>query len=556
MSRVAVRVLLLSAAIAAQGRRAEGDWLEFGDQDPPIPTIKVIDATPERVVELTAQALEKSSLASRKVELIGDLGETRLAAAVPHLAKALRDPDPRVRAAAARAAGHVQRAEASEALRVLADDKDPSVRLEMVRAGASYADVRSAEIGLKDSDESVFIFSSALATTPAQADQIASRLPSLSPRARTAAARALGRLRAVTHARAVADQLSSTDLPLVIEAITALSQMPAVAETAAVKRQLSHTHPSVRRAATQAMAKLAPVDEQVVVARQMMGDADLTVREAAARLLIAHPSADSVPVLVQQLSAGYPPLRQAAREALAATASISAPSVVEVAVRLMADQDPPRRQDGSFILGRLRSDAAYAEHRRLLKDPDWNVVAQACESLGVIGRQEAAGELAAIAARATHAEELRLDDSAQVEAVRSAFIACGRLRHRPLLELIRVVVPQKRVYGVTIRAPAIWAAGAICGPDDTEIAAMLLSIAHDNSPFEAEAARFEAIKAIGNMGYKQALETLRRDAAESPHPKLRWISHVVADRIAGTQTPYVPVDVPVIADTSIQDLTR
>jgi HEAT repeat protein len=368
------------------------------------------------------------------------------------------------------------------------------------------------------------------------------------------AIRSLGRRRAVAHTAAVASELSSQRLPLKIAAIEALAQMKASTEVDRVAAQLDHEHPTVRRAAVAAMTALAPADQQIGVARRKLADADLSVREQAARLLVLNPSADTLPLLREQLSAGYPPLRQAAREALVAAAPSANLAVIELAVSLLNDGDARRREDGSFVLGHLRSAAAYERHLQLLADADWALVSQVADSLGRIGREDAAAALERIAARAKQGGGLELNDSAQVQATANAFIACGKLRYKPILPLAKLIAPQKRDYAVSVRGPAIWAIGAAGDPQDKELADMLLSIARDNSPYESEDARFEAVKAIGNLGYVPAVESMRREAKESALPSLRWMSHIVADRLTGTTTPYTRPEIPAVADTSIQDL--
>jgi HEAT repeat protein len=559
LASAAVGWLALGAAIAAAQTRpaASRDLLPFGPEQFTIPPAIERNDTPPRVVQLLTNALAANPTALQRVELVRDLGQCKMASALPAVLKAASDPDPAVRAEAARSLALIgDRAAAESGLQKLLSDAVPAVRREAVRAGAALNVPSLVTAGLNDANESVFTAACAVAATAEHANQIATRMPSLSPQAKLVAVRALGRQGAVALAQLVTAQLASKDVPLTIAAIEVLGQMKAASESAAVREILGHPHPTARRAAVITMSALAGADEQIAIARRLLGDADLSVRAAAVRLLAAHPSPDLLPSLVAQLGAGHRSLGDAARDALVAAGNVDAQATISAATKLLDDADPRRREDGSFVLGRLRSDAAYERHLRLLEDPDWQLVSQAAESLGLIGRPEAAPRLAKIAARSVKAEELNLDDAAQVHAVSNAFIACGQLRYKPVLESANTVIPAKRTYSVAIRAPAIWAAGAASDADNAELASALLSVARDNGPFEADDARFEAIKAVGNMGYKPALDGLRRDAAESLHPRFRWMSHIVADRLAGTKTPYVPPEVTVTADTSIRDLTR
>jgi HEAT repeat protein len=544
----------LSSLAFSQSQPAGREWLEYGTAAYEIPPINPVNITPPRVVELLAQSLATKPPLPRRVELVHDLGESKLESAAPHIIGAMSDPDAAVRIEAARAAATLGSTSIQPGLLKLLSDEDVAVRCAAVRAGSTLRDASMVAKGLEDADESVFIAAAALTSTPGHDAQVAARRPKLSTAARLAAIRSLGRRGAVAHSAHVSAELVSPQLPLKIAAIEALARMKATSELDKVAALLDHKHPTVRRAAVTAMAALAPADRQIAVARQKLADPDLSVREQAARLLVGNPSSDMLPLLHEQLSAGYPPLREAARDALVAASSASNQAVIDLAVALLDHADARRREDGSFILGRLKSEAAYERHLALLADSDWLLVSQVADSLGRIRRPEAGSALEKIAARAKQDGGLVLSDAAQLQATANAFIACGKLRHKPILAVAKLIAPQKRDYAVAVRGPAIWAIGAAGEPQDKEMADILLSIARDNSPFESEEARFEAIKAIGNMDYQPAAESMRREAMESALPSLRWMSHTVADRLAGTTTPYTRPQIPVVADTSIQDL--
>jgi hypothetical protein len=118
------------------------------------------------------------------------------------------------------------------------------------------------------------------------------------------------------------------------------------------------------------------------------------------------------------------------------------------------------------------------------------------------------------------------------------------------------LIPDKLDCPVVIRARAIWAAGMLGESTDATLAAKLLSVFKDTSPFESEEARFESAKAIGNMRYTPALDSMRLEGQQNPVPSLRWISHRVADRLGGVDTPYTPPSEQVVADTSILDVSH
>jgi len=550
---IAAASVLPCALVLAQTRPAESEPIPFGSEGFSIPPSLISPATPPRVVELLVQALAANPVAQRRVELLRDLGECRLPEAVPTVIAAMSDPDPAVRSEAARAAAVLGDASAVAPLQKLLADAEPSVRVEAIRAGTSLKDPSIVSAGLKDTNDLCFAAACALASTAEHDALIATRLPLVSAASKRIAVRALGRRAASAHVEVVAAQLTSTDVTLLTESINALTQMKAAVEISSIRKLLAHEHPSVRRAAVRAMASLAGADEQIAVARQMLGDADLTVRQAGAELLVAHPSPDTVPTLVQQLSAGYEPLREISRNALAAASTLARDAVTEFAVKLLDDVNPARRIDGSTILGQIKSDAAFDRHVKLLSDPDWTVVEVAAESLGNIGRGEAGVELMKIVSRAQGGQSREPNET---EAIAATFIACGKLQHKPALAIARQLIPQKLTAPPILRTRAIWAAGVLGDAGDRELAGAFRSVANDNSPFEVEEARFEAIKAIGNLGYKTAIDELRRYEKSQQVSSLRWMAHTVIDRLAGgTATPYTPPTDAIIADTSIQDIS-
>ncbi len=549
--------LVLGGLAGAQTLPAGDAPFVFGSAAFDIPPLTRINATPPRAVEMLAQALAAKPVLPRRVELVQDLGLCQLPSAVAPVIKAMSDPDAAVRIEAARSAAVLGDKSALGSLRELVADGDAAVRVAAIRAGAALKDRSFVAVGLKDSDETVFASACALATTPEHAAQIAARLPVVSAPARLMAIRSLGRPSAGAHAPLVAGQLASADLPQALAAIDSLAKMRATSQLAAVRKLLDHAHPTVRRASVAAMSDLAGADEQIAIARRMLADPDLSVRQAAAQLLAAHPSADAVPLLVQQLSAGYRPLHQAARQALVSAASVPLPPAVNAATKLLDDPDPRRRQDGSFVLGRIKSSAALERHIKLLSDQDWNVVSQAAESLGLIGRSEAAAELARVAALAGQGDDLKGMNEAEMQAIGNALLSCGRLRYKPALEVAKPLVPKKMTCPVIIRGPAIWAAGVLGDADDRQLAGQFLSIYKDNSPFEVQDARFESIKAIGNMRYTPALEEMSQQGRENALADLRWMAHAVADRLAGgPPTPYTPPSVSEVAETSIRSIEQ
>ena len=562
--RFSVRTYLASMLAAAivcgvvahgQTRPADQARFDFGvPVDFPSPV--QVNATSTRVVELLGEALAKNPVTPRRVELVRDLGETHLSPALPHIVRAMDDPEPAVRFEAARAAAALGDVSVIPQLRKLLADADADVRCSAVRAGSSLGDASFVLAGLADADESVFVLACGLASTDEHDRRIAERMSQVAGDSRIAAIRALGRRRAERFATLVETALDDPDIVVVSAAIRSLAQMNAVQTREHVRALVHHPNPTIRRCAVTAMASLADAADQSAVGRQMLADPDLSVREAAARLLAAHPSADTVPALFEQLGAGYRPLNAAAREALVAAGSIPNAGVSQLSAGLLNDADPRRREDGSFILGRLRSDAGFDRHLKLLEDADWKTVAQAALSLSEIGRADARPAILRLASQVGQADQSRSLAPDQTLAIGCAFIACGRLHCGEALPLIKQIIPQKMTCPIEIRGRAIWAAGVLGSNTDDDLASKLLTVYRDNSPFESEQARIEAIKALGNMRYMAQLDDFRKQGQENPLASLRFLSHEVADRLSGQTTLYAPPRTSVIADTSIQVLDR
>ena len=213
-----VALLLCNENASAQTTRKSAPPIPYGipsDLPPPIET----NATSPHVVEMLAEALAAKPVVSRRVELINDLGLTGLPTALPGIEAAMSDPDPAVRAQAARSAAMLGDTSIRPALHNLLSDDSEEVRNEVVRAGASFNDPSFVEAGLNDKSDSVFSAACAAASTDGHDKQIVARLADLQPATKRSAIRALGRRKALLGAAVVADELQSRELPIVVTAI-------------------------------------------------------------------------------------------------------------------------------------------------------------------------------------------------------------------------------------------------------------------------------------------------------------------------------------------------
>src|SRR5205814_9352821 len=101
---------------------------------------------------------------------------------------------------------------------------------------------------------------------------------------------------------------------------------------------------------------------------QMLSDTDPTVRQAAAEVLTPVPSPAALEALVAQLGESYRRLHEATRQALIHPRDPSVrDAVIQIAAKMLDDPDPRRREDASFVLGHLHSDAAIQRHIELLQ---------------------------------------------------------------------------------------------------------------------------------------------------------------------------------------------
>jgi hypothetical protein len=328
----------------------------------------------------------------------------------------------------------------------------------------------------------------------------------------------------------------------------------------------------VRREAVVAVGKLAtaatdaPLREKQ--AMQMLGDADPTVREAAARVLTPVPSAQAAAALFAQLDVSYQPLHDAVRDALAHPADdATRRAVTTAAAAMLAHADPRRREDASDVLGRLRSAAAIDAHVALLlrwdkndaAKADWPLVAQAAESLGLIGDAKAIEGLMALASAAPQAlppapQGHSPQRDAMSAAMSNAMIALARLRHGPALrEAVRVLQLEPTACPPRLRAAAAFAVGVLAPPAKSPPINMFAVV---DSIDEDHATKVEAVKALGNLRYAGTAERLATIAGNEPSPDLRWIAHWSYEKCSGTTTAYVPPTETREPPVSVTDLAR
>ncbi|MFL6195551.1 MAG: peptidylprolyl isomerase [Thermoanaerobaculia bacterium] len=315
------------------------------------------------------------SLAERGLAL-PDLGLHRRAAyalsrdpfpqALPTLRKLLADPEPRVRAWAARALGIVGGEEDLAALRPLLDDADPGPMIQALRAArALVAGGKAKPAGawaprlavlLNDPRPGVRVSAveaAGLWGSPELGGVLASRASTGEAWERGAALVALAAGKLPAAAGLIAQAAAADDVALRARAAEAAGELGLSAGGAVLEKLASDPTPRVRTAALAAWLAADPkaADPRTLsLARKALSDADTTVRETAYDWAVEHPS---LPLgdLVAGLSGVY-------KEGLE-----EAGLVAVRAVAARAEAEANERGSAIALLGKLAENGPYVLRR-------------------------------------------------------------------------------------------------------------------------------------------------------------------------------------------------
>lgn len=542
--------------------------IDFGVVQESVPRPTLTNVTRPRTVELLIDAL-KQAQGPRRTRLLAEVAGCKLPAALPPVSAALADPDPLFRRQAVRSAGVLADASLRDAVAKFLADPDVDLRREALLAAYAIDVAADASAGspavtaaLADANAPAPVMSAALRrAAPGDAAAIAALLSKLSKNLRPEAVRALGRLKASAHAGAVAALLVDEDVALRSASLAALRQMGVAEQVDSVSKFLDHAHPTIRREALATHGWLAPVADRQARALSALKDPDPSVRLTAVEILERHPTVDAVPALFAFLADPHPAMHAAARNALAKPASPAMRELVsDRAAALLDHAESVRRIDGSFLLGRLRSDKNVARHLSFLqiKEPphanDLPLMTQAAESLGQIGVKEAGPLVAAITRTAPTTvlainPKTFLSDDASV----AAFVAGGKLGEPGVLPEANRLLGVAGGQPTELRAAATFAFGAATtDPADAATNAALLKMTANE--YESGLSRYEAIKALVRRNVPGTLELVTRLSTTSTDPYARFAAHWAAERLSGQPRPYTPPTRPWVATTSISDL--
>jgi HEAT repeat protein len=541
---------------------------DFGEANVTVPQATRVNRTAPRNVELLADAMARARNGAERAGLLAEIGMCQLPQGVPPTRAAMADADPVVRLEAIRSAGAIADAALRPDVAKFLADADPTVRREAMIAAhaidmAADASGPSPAVAaaLADPAAAPAVLTAALRRAGApEAAAVAALLPKLSPALQPEAARALGRLKASAHAGDLVPLLGGAPAQRAAAAL-ALADTGATDRLDAILPLLQDTHPTVRRAALVAVGQLAAVEVRQARALAALDDADPSVRTAAAEILGRHPLVGAVPALLRQLSDPIPELHDAARLALANPALPEMRELVtDHAAALLDDPDNARRIDGSFLLGRLRSDKNRARHVSFLEiketivEPDVLLMIQAAESLGQIGVKEAGPYLGELARRTpTTVLAGNPKNFLATEGHVAVFVACGKLADPEVLPEAERLLSVTGGQPSPLRGAAVFALAAATDPADARVNARLLAIAQNDEEYST--ARYEAIKALVRRKVPGTEDVFRKLAETSADRYAKFAAHWALGHLTGERRPYVPPTVEWQAVTSVSDLT-
>lgn len=574
--------LLSSVPFAAAGELPNGDGrLDYGIEGLPLPPVTVVNMNSPRTAELLAKLLSGEKIAFHRARLVIELGQTKLPDAARPVARGLSDADALVRASAcnalamlcepgnaAEAARNAVRADATIARRLaeLLKDADVTVRTCALRAGF-VVEGKAVSAGLIGTlaaadDPAMLACALELAKTPDVGDKIAGQWDRIPTHLRPNVLRAIGRCKSTGQVKMLCGVIAdvqktgaSSDVDgvaMMVAAAEALGDLAHADALPTLRELCGHTHATVRRAATRAMGACAPADMARAQGLAMIKDADPTVRQAAVEILTPIMSPQTVVAVSGQLGDEYAPLYAAARAALiAAKDDATRQACIERSGELLDHADARRREDGSYVLGRYRSDYRLERHLELLDHAglgnDWPLTAQVAESLGLIGRKEAISGIRELANSATGMP----DPQSYSPAICKTIIAAARLGISDVLPATqRVLGADPKMADHRQRSAAAFAIGLLskAGGAGVDNLSALLS-----SPMENEDTRLEAIKAMGNLKLPDTANRLTQVPTQGA--AIVWLRQWAIARATNTPATYEPSQAPYHARLSVTDLT-
>ena len=280
----------------------------------------------------------------------------------------------------------------------------------------------------------------------------------------------------------------------------------------------------------------------------MLADADPTVRQAAAEVLTPLPS---------HTERSPPSFRSSTSTTSRCTSQPAAPArlrltknpprLIDSAAAMLAHANP-RARGPSYVLGRLRCDAAIARARRSAPmEPRRRIEIRLAphrpgRRIARPHRQQGQPRRADVA---RHSRPRRLNEvpprtrnkmSDAMAGARSARPPASRPPRWPTQRASSSLAPTDFPSPFAPPPPSRSASS----PPPANPPRTVNFIAMYESPYEDHATKFESLKALGNLRRTASADGLKKIAEADLTPDLRWIAHWSNDRIAAVTTPYVP----------------
>ncbi|HSB46542.1 MAG TPA: HEAT repeat domain-containing protein [Candidatus Bilamarchaeum sp.] len=427
--------------------------------------------------ELTSMAHASRKQESGRLESVPSRTDVQ-AARLAEMRRALADPDPRVREAAAREFRSVRDGSAVLPLRRLLSDADSGVRI--AASEALYNNGVRDGIGV-----------------------LAGILGSGTPAERARAAAALGRIGESEAVPPLVAAAGTGDARVRLEAVQSLGMIGDSRAAGTLAGIMRHSGGALRRAAIRALGQMGTRDAEIERdLSRLLSSSDVTTRIAAANALRLCGGMGAVPGLIEafdfsqrgsdpdQPGTDSPAAYGLRNEAVAAVVEISRrePAVIDALIRALGDRRENVRMNAAKALGRIGDVRAVPGLIDIVsRDGDEYARMAAAEALGNIGDVRA---LPALIDRVSG----RGGSETGWRSIAAAAEALGRLRDGSA-------------------APALRAALAS----------------------ESEVVRMAAATSLGILGDRPSVPALGRVLASDTYPSLRAAAALALGRIGGRE---------------------
>lgn len=322
----------------------------------------------------------RSTLITKRLRAIKDLGKLKTKEAVEPLAFTLSDRSKEVRCAAVEALSLINPDNLAEIIVSLSQDKSADVRLRVAHALSASDEALAIETLMKlvrdPKDEVANMAAKSLAKRPASSLALLIRLFAAdSWKLRARAGMAVSRMgKSASEALKIASD--DPDSNIRFWSVTSLGHLRDKGNAKLLLSKLHDSDPGVRIAALRALRELGDPN----IASQLfeaLSQPSEQVRDLIYEILKDF-GTHSIPYLMDSLSGEYWVGRSLAAQALTDMGS----EAVEPLVKALESQDKERRYWAIKVLGKMREKTAYTAVKRFLTDDDPEIRMAALESMG------------------------------------------------------------------------------------------------------------------------------------------------------------------------------